>query len=904
MRVNFRRRPYAVLSLCGLVLASLSCGGSSDGSPPEPTSVVVTPGLDTLFSLNESRVYSAVVLDATGDPVDGAEVTWSSSDTAVLTVGAETGLVTSRKNGAATVTATSGDLSGTANAFVVQVVTSVTVTPGNASLSAVGDTVRFTAVARDSGNSVVSDVQILWSINDHNVATIDTLGLATAKGPGMILIQAQAQTRAGYAALSVTQAAVSLVYTSAPTSGTAGVPFTTAVQVEVRDSNGNRVRNAAIPITLSLAGGAGPFGMVGVSTTTSVDGIAEFQNVGATRAGTVQLTANGGGLMQAMSAPFPIAFAAPAKLAITDLDATLVAGDTLQARIEVQDQYGNLTDADGVQVDVILRMAFGGSLFDSTGLTGFNQATSVDGVIDSWQTLVNRAGSDWTFLVRSAQFDSVKTSGITIVPGAPFATGMWFTGIEAVSSWIGVGAPGSPGFNLTITDRMGNLTATAPATELTLELVGWEYEWSVTDTALGQQLQGTLTTTTAAGMGPLPNAGLRRPGQAMLRATGGGFFPYTYIFDARIRGKHGITAGTNHACLIGDGGAYCWGDNAFGQISGSGARDSVARPVQGTPPLVALDAGVGHTCGLTAAGEAWCWGANGSGQLGRGSSGGSSPTPAIVSGGITFRAISAGAGHTCGIRASDSLAFCWGGNGSSQLGDSTTASSSVPVAVKGGRKFIDLSAGELHTCGVEAGTLGLAWCWGENGDGEGGTGSQVDATYRVPAQVAADSNLRILAGIGFSCAEYRRTDGAVGVRCWGRRLGGVLGDGVESSTPNPTPMPIAILGAVAAGSLAVGEAHACVRATTTQIYCWGDNGLHESFKDGGGAFYSPFLTAFGGNGAGTEIAAGGTFTCVVTPPSGFGVTVGDTRCGGRWQDGQLGHGRTTTPFIYIADADQ
>jgi hypothetical protein len=904
MRASFPRRPFVLAALSGLAFVSLSCGGGSDGGPPEPASVVVTPGLDTLFSLNESRVYSAVVLDAVGDPVDGAEVAWSSSDATVLTVGAETGLVTARKNGAATITASSGDLSGSANAFVVQVVTSVTVTPGNVSLTAVGDTVRFTAVARDSGNSVVSDAQILWDLNDNTVATIDTLGLATTKGPGMVLVQAQAQARAGYASLSVTQAAASLVFLSAPSTGTAGLPFSTAVQVEVRDSNGARVRNAAIPVTLSLAGGAGPFGMVGVSTMTTVDGVASFQNVGATRAGTVQLTANGGGLQQAMGAPFPVAFAAPARLTIADLNDTLVAGDTLRARIEVQDQFGNLTDLDGVQVNVLLRRSLGVSSFDSTGLTGFNISTSVDGVIDYWQTLVNAAGSNWTFLVRSAQFDSVKTSGITVIPGAPFATGMWFTGIPAISPWIGVGAPGSPGFNLTITDRMGNLTVTAPATGLTLELVGWEYEWSVTDTALGQQLLGTLTTTTAAGIGPLPNAGLRRPGRTQLRATGGGFFPYMYEIDARIRGKHGITAGESHACLIGDGGAYCWGDNSFGQLSGSGALDSVARPVQGTPPLVAIDAGVGHTCGLTAAGEAYCWGANGTGQLGRGSTGGSSPTPALVLGGITFRAISAGAGHTCGIRASDSLAFCWGANGSSQLGDSTSSTSSTPVLVKGGHKFINISAGELHTCGVEAGALGLAWCWGDNGDGEGGTGSLVAATYIAPNQVAVDSNLRVLAGVGYSCAEYRRPDGGVGVQCWGRRPGGVLGDSIQSLTPKPTPGPIAILTSVAAGSLVVGEDHACVRATNTQIYCWGSNGLHERFRDGGGDFYAPFLTAYAGNGAGTEIAAGGTFTCVVTPPSGFGVTVGDTRCGGRWQEGQLGHGRTTTGFFYVVDADQ
>src|ERR1041384_4336863 len=66
--------------------------------------------------------------------------------------------------------------------------TEVIVTPSNAAFTAVGDTARFTAVAKDGGGTPVAGVQVLWSISDNTVATIDTLGLAKSKGPGTALV--------------------------------------------------------------------------------------------------------------------------------------------------------------------------------------------------------------------------------------------------------------------------------------------------------------------------------------------------------------------------------------------------------------------------------------------------------------------------------------------------------------------------------------------------------------------------------------------------------------------------------------------------------------------------------------------------------------------------------------------
>jgi alpha-tubulin suppressor-like RCC1 family protein/uncharacterized protein YjdB len=895
----FPQRSLQLLVVLVSVVGGLSCGGGSDGGgPPEPSSVVVTPGTDTLFAIDATQQYTAAILDDDGDPVDGAVVSWSSSDNAIVTIDAVTGLATAKKNGQATISAHVGDLQGSAVAFVAQIVTTVTVTPGNAFLDGVGDTVRFSASAKDAGGTVVAEAQVIWSINDNTVATIDSLGLARAKGPGTVLVTALAQTRAGFAALGVTQAPATLVFNSAPSAGAAGATFTTGVQVEIRDSNGHRARNGQLPVTVSVVGGAGPGGMVGVNVLTTTDGIATFQNLGVTKAGSIQLVATAPGIAQATTAAFPVTPDLPAQLGVIDLPDTMVAGDTLKATIAVQDRFGNQTDADGVQINFQLRRERSPGVYDTLGLDGQQFGTAVDGILDKFYARLNQAGSGYELIAWTATFDTTAGGDATIIPGAPVFTAMWFTGTEAISPWIGVGTPRSLGLKGFVTDQMLNIAPTTPPTTLTVELVSWEYG-TPADTAVAQQVGGTLSGLTAAGIADLPAVSLRRPGLVRLRLTGGGYFPLEWEQTGKIHGKHNIVTGSKHACLLGGGVPICWGDNAFGQIGGTGARDSVARPVPGAPQLVSITAGRDFNCGLTAAGEAWCWGRNASGQLGRNSSSAVEPLPLPVVTALTFSSISAGVSHVCAVSKADSTAHCWGLNNAGQLGDSTMSTALTPVPVKGGHKFVQISVGSSHSCGVIAGPLGEARCWGSNGNGRGGTGSMTPTNLWLPTPVMEDSILAIRASIGFTCAEKRSSVGDVRAWCWG--IAGRLGD--TTSTDRATPQPISTVTAITPGTLTTGYLHACVMNSLRQPFCWGSNS-QEEIKDGGGTFADPWQLALSATAVGGEIAAGENLTCIIYPPSGFGVTFGRTVCVGRPNEGQLGVGYTSIPIIWGTEADQ
>jgi alpha-tubulin suppressor-like RCC1 family protein len=133
-----------------------------------------------------------------------------------------------------------------------------------------------------------------------------------------------------------------------------------------------------------------------------------------------------------------------------------------------------------------------------------------------------------------------------------------------------------------------------------------------------------------------------------------------------------------------------------------------------------VSTGFGHTCGVTTNNLAYCWGFNLFGQLGDGTTTILSATPVAVAGGLRFRQVSAGSDHTCGVT-TDSLAYCWGINRSGELGNGTTTNRLKPVRVAGGHLFRGVSGASHHSCAVTTGDR--AFCWGQNSLGELGDGT-------------------------------------------------------------------------------------------------------------------------------------------------------------------------------------
>jgi alpha-tubulin suppressor-like RCC1 family protein len=153
--------------------------------------------------------------------------------------------------------------------------------------------------------------------------------------------------------------------------------------------------------------------------------------------------------------------------------------------------------------------------------------------------------------------------------------------------------------------------------------------------------------------------------------------------------------------------------------------------VAGNLNFAAVSAGDLFTCGLTSDGSAYCWGQNTRGELGTGGTVQTQFSPVPVAGGLKFRTISAGGGHTCAITSADNELYCWGQNQFGQLADLTSTDRPTPTHVAGNLKFESVSAGADHTCGRDL--AGIIYCWGSNAAGQLGEGTLNN--HNIPIRV-------------------------------------------------------------------------------------------------------------------------------------------------------------------------
>jgi trimeric autotransporter adhesin len=225
--ISKRFSRIATLAIFSVVVLLNGCGGGSGGnennSPPAPmiASVTVSPTAMSV-SVAGTTQFTATAKDSSGNPVNGANFTWLSSDTTIATIN-NTGLATGIKAGTTNITAAANSItSSPASLTITQpYLTAIQVNPGTASVAA-GRTQQFTAQGTFN-NGVTNDVSSLvtWSSSTASVSTISSAGLAQSYSQGTSAITATftstaAGTVTGTTTFTVTSPAlVSVIVTDA-----------------------------------------------------------------------------------------------------------------------------------------------------------------------------------------------------------------------------------------------------------------------------------------------------------------------------------------------------------------------------------------------------------------------------------------------------------------------------------------------------------------------------------------------------------------------------------------------------------------------------------------------------------------------------------------------------------------
>jgi alpha-tubulin suppressor-like RCC1 family protein len=325
-----------------------------------------------------------------------------------------------------------------------------------------------------------------------------------------------------------------------------------------------------------------------------------------------------------------------------------------------------------------------------------------------------------------------------------------------------------------------------------------------------------------------------------------------------------ISVGPSTACAVAEGWAYCWGSNANGML---GIGKNIANNRSTSPIAVAQAAvpampSVPNPCG---------------GFFQPACSVQSSPAiPANPMVGKKVTKISVGTTHVCAIATNgagaDGKAYCWGNNASGQLGDRSTTSSSVPVAVDtlaadytpppvtpnpcggffqpactpvvqptqpksdlAGKTVVDITAGNNFTCALTSD--GNVACWGDNANGQLGNNSRTDYSY--PKAIYKHDTIPAVPGTPAIPSNPNPCGGFFQPACITPAVPAVADVPEVPATPL-FGKTVAKLAKVKNGSTM------CVIGTDEKAYCWGQNYSGQVGNGGHGVTQTASGTCSGG----------------------------------------------------------
>lgn len=249
-----------------------------------------------------------------------------------------------------------------------------------------------------------------------------------------------------------------LAFVQQPSNATAGATITPAVTVRLKDSLGNNVSTASVPITLTITTGTGT--LSGTTTqSTNTSGLATFSDLSIIPAGSKNLTASSGSLASTASSAFTISPGPAKQLVIIQQPASMIAGAAISPPVTVQirDSLGNSVASTGTAITIMLSSGTG-------TLSGTTNRTSNAGGLATFNDLsINLAGSK-TLTASSAGLTSAVSNPFTVSSGAAKQLVFVQQPLNTTSQ-----ATISPPVSVQLKDSLGN-NVTTPDISLTMTL--------------------------------------------------------------------------------------------------------------------------------------------------------------------------------------------------------------------------------------------------------------------------------------------------------------------------------------------------------------------------------------------------------------------------------------------------
>ena len=359
-------------------------------------------------------------------------------------------------------------------------------------------------------------------------------------------------------------------------------------------------------------------------------------------------------------------------------------------------------------------------------------------------------------------------------------------------------------------------------------------------------------------------------------------------FQNTNNSANSVVAGESHTCFLGNGVAFCFGDNQSGQLGQgtTGGTSSDLVVVDGEHKFSALSAGKQFTCGVAInstsfpsdAGKVYCWGSNSNGETGTSTEVSIRSTPTQVNTDVTFTSVRASGYHACGVTTLGKV-YCWGSNTNEQSGEPKSVSLSLPHQVGTATNWAEVSLNEYTSCArtvATSSTPSATYCWGDRQS----TGIGTASYFNVPIKVTGTGWLRVATNGNSRCA-IQGSELPGRLFCWGANFSGEVGNG----TIEPVRTPIEIIVPGGWREIAMGPWSTCGITGAGALACWGSN---SSGRLGVGDTIDKLVpTRVGSDTDWSSISVGSGSACAIKSGT-------DVYCWGSDSSGALGNGAVLT----------